>query len=475
MSASDSVNPNLQRAQYAVRGAIVQRAAEISEQLESGHDNFNFDKILYCNVGNPQSLGQKPLTFPRQVLVCWEYPEMLQNEAVAAQFPADVKERAQQLTQALQPGAYTPSTGSPHLRKVVAGAIERRDGHACDPESVLLTDGASQSVHALFRTIISGPIDAFLVPIPQYPLYSAALTLYNGTMLPYYLDEDADWGIDTAGIAKAVANAERDGLWVRGIVVINPGNPTGQVLDYDNLVDIVKLCEQMGMAIIADEVYQENVWEPGKTFTSMKKVVCDTGASVTLYSMHSISKGFLGECGHRGGYMELHNVPDKVLVQLKKLLSINLCSNTVGQVLVSLMMTPPQPGDPSFELYKQERDSTLASLKRRAVKLSEALRGLEGISCTGPHGALYVFPKIDLPPAAIKAADEQGLSPDFLYCKTLLEEAGIVVVPGSGFRQKTGTFHFRTTILPPEETIDEVIESFSVFHKRFMAKYAAAD
>lgn len=114
---------------------------------------------------------------------------------------------------------------------------------------------------------------------------------------------------------------------------------------------------------------------------------------------------------------------------------------------------------------------SLARCRRRAAKLSAAYAGLEGISCEAPEGALYIFPRIELPPKAIEEAEATGVAPDALYCNQLLDATGVVVVPGSGFGQKDGTYHFRTTILPPEAQVDAVVESFKHFHEEFMAKY----
>jgi alanine transaminase len=157
--------------------------------------------------------------------------------------------------------------------------------------------------------------------------------------------------------------------------------------------------------------------------------------------------------------------------EILKLASIALCSNSIGQLATGLMVNPPAKGDPSHEQYVAERDAILASLKRRAEKMTDALNTLEGVSCTNIDGAMYAFPMIDLPEKAIKAAQSVGVEPDEMYCMELLENTGIVVVPGSGFKQEEGTYHFRTTILPPEESIDEVIELMKVFHAEFLKKY----
>ena len=154
-----------------------------------------------------------------------------------------------------------------------------------------------------------------------------------------------------------------------------------------------------------------------------------------------------------------------------KLASLTLCSNVAGQVAVGMMVNPPKQGEASYELYEQEKKTTLNSLQRRAILLVDALNKLEGVVCQPSQGALYAFPSITLPDNAIKAAESQGKAPDAYYCLELLDQTGIVVVPGSGFGQKPNTFHFRTTILPQEDEIVQVIERMSKFHADFLDKY----
>lgn len=127
----------------------------------------------------------------------------------------------------------------------------------------------------------------------------------------------------------------------RIFVVINPGNPTGNVLSRSNMVKIVEFCERKSMILLADEVYQENIYNPEKQFISFKQIIRDLNSPVQLISFHSTSKGLAGECGLRGGYMEMTNLSDEVYQQLFKLKSINLCSNTTGQLMTDLLVNPP--------------------------------------------------------------------------------------------------------------------------------------
>ena len=254
-------------------------------------------------------------------------------------------------------------------------------------------------------------------------------------------------------------------------MIINPGNPTGAALGLDNQKEIVQFCKDEGILLVADEVYQENVYAEGKSFTSFKKVVRDLGVDIPIVSLNSTSKGFFGECGRRGGYMEVCGIDKGVAEQLYKLSSIGLCSNLAGQIVMALVMKPPKEGDASYPLYKQEKDDILSSLKRRAVTLVNGLNALEGVSCQEAEGAMYAFPKIDLPAKFLKEAEGSGMAPDALYCMRLLEATGIVVVPGSGFGQVEGTWHFRTTFLPAEADIEGVVQKMTKFHGDFMDAY----
>lgn len=289
-----------------------------------------------------------------------------------------------------------------------------------------------------------------------------------------------------AELERSLAAARAAGKHVRAIAVINPGNPTGNVLSESDMEAVLNFARKHKLVLLADEVYQDNVWSgselaTGRQWKSFKAAACAMGLvdphatssnkGVQLASFHSTSKGFTGECGRRGGYVELVGFDDAVRAELYKLVSISLCANVGGQVMMGLQCQPPKEGEPSYPLYASERDGILASLQRRAVTLVKALRGLEGITCEAPEGALYVFPRIRLPHKAVEAARKANKAPDAYYCLRLLDATGVVVVPGSGFGQVDGTFHFRSTILPPESEMEAVVDRVRAFHTAFMAEY----
>lgn len=197
--------------------------------------------------------------------------------------------------------------------------------------------------------------------------------------------------------------------------------------------------------------------------------------AVQLVSFHSTSKGFIGECGIRGGYFELHNFDEDVKTQLYKLASLSLCANLPGQIAVGLMVNPPvnaSRGSPAAQLHISHKEEIMSSLERRANKLHAVLNELHGISVQPINASLYAFPRIHLPKAALEVAKVKGQSPDLFYCLALLRETGIITVPGSGFKQREGEMHFRITILPPEDKMDAVISRFTTFHTAFMDQYS---
>jgi alanine transaminase len=470
MITLNDLNPHLLHAQYAVRGPIVQRAQELEAQGK---------KIIYCNIGNPQALKQRPLSFLRQALSLLENPGLLEDPGIRERYPEDIVARVREILRKHPhgTGAYTQSPGIPFIRQAVADFISRRDGVPADKEHVILTDGASKGVQAVLLALLKNPNDGVMIPIPQYPLYSATLELYGGRQVGYFLDEENRWQLNeqilTASYTKAVAG----GTHPVALVVINPGNPTGAVLSRDNVDMIIRFARAHSLSLIADEVYQENVYERNAKFHSFTRAMWEKGVrDVSLFTMHSVSKGFLGECGHRGGYLEMRNIPDDVLAQFIKLQSISLCANVSGQLATYFMVAPPQPGDASYETYVRERDAILDGLKRKAEILGNGVNTIKGMSVDVPQGAMYAFVRFALPPE--KGVDTAAMTPeereryearrDSAYCLALLEETGICVVPGSGFGQKAGTFHFRTTFLPPQDEIESLVQRLKSFHEKYV-------
>lgn len=497
----NNINQHVRSAQYAVRGELATRAETYRAKLIEGaitppgddhslpHPSGNapptppsdadapslpFDQVVSANIGNPQQLDQKPITFFRQVLSLLEYPPLLENERVLRDglgYKQDVIDRARWLLSEVKSvGAYSQSQGAPGIRNSVVKYIERRDGYPSDAGNIFLSAGASSGVNTLMNVICAKPETGILVPIPQYPLYTATLAVLNARCVPYYLDESKAWGTDMQAIKDAYKKAKSEGTDVRAIVVINPGNPTGASLSPQDVRSVLEFAAEEKLVVLGDEVYQTNVFIG--EFTSFKKGLRDLQKEVPqkydnleLASLNSISKGMVGECGHRGGYFELVGFDEEVKAQIYKFVSIMLCAPVIGQCLVEMQVNPPKEGEPSYALYREEYDGIKAGLQQRATALFEAFGEMEGVECQEPQvcsrliflqsslssltaffdylltvvmfqGSMYLYPTIHLPQKAIEQAKKEKRAPDEFYCFKLLDATGICVVPGSGFGQK---------------------------------------
>ena len=174
--------------------------------------------------------------------------------------------------------------------------------------------------------------------------------------------------------------------------MINPGNPTGNCMTREQIGNVIRLAYEESLAIFADEVYQENIYQNRRPFVSFRQVLMDLKNSsdaterhisetVELASFHSISKGMVGECGRRGGFFVLNNFDREVEGQINKIASIGLCPPVQGQIGVDLMVRPPKPGDPSYELWNSQMQSIFQTLNKRSRRIAESLTKLPGIDC----------------------------------------------------------------------------------------------
>jgi aspartate/methionine/tyrosine aminotransferase len=480
MQISDSpipVNQKILEMEYAVRGPIAQRAEALRQMGKN---------IIPCNIGNPQALGQTPLTYLRKVLSLVEHPVLIARERqikdLFEETPGHPLKEENFLSEDILSlsetilsqsvtgtGAYTKSKGFDFIRRAIADFIDRRDGcpdgdcQPANPEHIFLTNGASQGATFIIEVLISGKKDGIMIPIPQYPLYSATIKKAGGTQINYYPDEDRGWLFDRNILEGAYAEARKNGITPKAIVVINPANPTGAILQADCMWEIADFAMEHKLVIIADEVYQENIYQG--EFTSFAKIIGTQ--PVPLVSLHSISKGFYGECGHRGGYMEVRNPPaiqgyeGNLVDILEKMASVSLCSNTPGQILTYLMVSPPPPNSPTHARFSSEKERILAGLFEKATMIREAFKEMEGVECFGETGAMYLFPRLNILP---------GGTTDFDYCMALLEATGICTVNGSGFGQAPNTHHLRIAFLPPKETLNNVLPAWIEFHNSYIHK-----
>ncbi|KAG9352728.1 hypothetical protein JZ751_021142, partial [Albula glossodonta] len=412
----ETLNPQVKAVEYAVRGPIVIKAGEIERELQqnafSGAQSKKkpFTEVIKANIGDAHAMGQQPITFLRQVVALCSCPELLDSPL----FPEDAKLRARRILQGCggqSIGSYSASQGVECIRKDVAAYVEQRDRGSI---LKLLVSGEGPS-----RTGV-------MIPIPQYPLYSAAIAELDAVQVNYYLDEDNCWALDINELHRALQAAKKY-CNPRVLCIINPGNPTGQVQSRKCIEDVLHFAYEEKLFVLSDEVYQDNIYSPECQFHSFKKVLYEMGPeyfnNVELASFHSTSKGYTGECGFRGGYMEVLNLDPDVQAQLIKLLSVRLCPPVLGQAAMDVIVNPPSSSEASHAQFIKEKKAVLGALAEKAKLTEQTLNTVPGIKCN---------PKL-------------GMAPDMFYCLRLLEETGICVVPGSGFGQKEGTYHFRYT------------------------------
>ena len=193
------LNAGIVEMQYAVRGKVVESAAGLQAKLDQG-DTLPFDALVPCNIGNPHAVKQQPVTFYREVASALYHPRLMQEGVLerSGLYPKDVLERArayQNATGGNGVGAYTESIGLKMVREQVATFIESRDGFPADPKHLALTTGASEGVKRTIGALVRGPYDAVLIPRPQYPLYSASITMAGGQAVYYDLDEAKGWTV----------------------------------------------------------------------------------------------------------------------------------------------------------------------------------------------------------------------------------------------------------------------------------------
>ncbi len=252
----DTLNPAVKNVKYAVRGQVVIRALELQKELESSSCTLPFQKVIRANIGDCHATGQKPITYLRQLMALCVYPDLLESDA----FPEDVKEKARRILKDCgggSVGSYTHSSGLPVVRKAVAEFITKRDeGLPCNADDIYLTTGASGGIKTVMKLLLNAHDKkpaGFMIPIPQYPLYSATISEFSAEQVGYYLCEENNWGLSVEELERAYQSS-LDRCEPRAICIINPGNPTGQVLSLENIQAIIKWAHSKRLFILADEV-----------------------------------------------------------------------------------------------------------------------------------------------------------------------------------------------------------------------------
>jgi alanine-synthesizing transaminase len=289
--------------------------------------------------------------------------------------------------------------------------------------------------------------DELLVPSPDYPLWTAATSLSGGTPVHYRCDENDGWQPDLADMRAKITPR------TKGIVVINPNNPTGVMYSDALLKGIVALAREFGLVILADEVYDKVLYD-GIKHTAMASLSTD----VLTLTFNSLSKAYRS-CGYRAGWMVLSGpkaIAKDFIEGLNMLANLKLGSNVPGQWAIQTALG----GYQSIQDLVKEG----GRLRRQRDMAYELITAIPGVSCVKPQAALYMFPRLD--PEVYPIEDDRQ------FFMEVLRETRVMLVQGSGFNYPDNQ-HFRIVFLPHEDDLREAIERIARFLERYRKRVAA--
>ncbi|XP_039609747.1 alanine aminotransferase 2-like isoform X2 [Polypterus senegalus] len=386
--------------------SIRQWKLEIERKIKEGQQP-NFKEVVNISYGDFHAMGIKYITFVRQILAASAYPELLKS----GQLPVDIEQRIVQFfkdwgKQSI--GSYSEDYGIGFVRRNVARFIKKRDGGiACDPENIYITNGATNGLQLILRLFDyeEGPSQTgVLVPVPSYTRFRIMVDVAGGVNVPYYLNEERSWALDMTELKRAVKCA-REHCSPKILYFINPGNPTGQVMSRRIMEDIIKFAAEEKLLLVADEVYQDQVFGDNCSFLSFKKVLFEMESvyrdNVELVSVNSVSKAYLGECGFRCGYMETVNIDPEATTQLRRLMTSSCHPSIIGQIVLDILMKPPQPGEPSYENFNKEKTFIMNTLARNSKLAVQTINALPGLRCNPIQASMFCYTRIELPSKAL--------------------------------------------------------------------------
>ena len=394
---------------YDIRGPVLDRARQMEEEGQ---------KIIKLNIGNLAVFG-------------FDAPEEIQQDMIRN-----------------LPGAaaYSDSKGIFSARNAVMHYTQQQGIKGVTLEDIYLGNGASELIVMATNGLLNNG-DELLLPAPDYPLWTAAVSWSGGTPVHYMCDEANGWMPDLDDIRAKITPH------TKGIVVINPNNPTGALYSDALLQGIVDLARQHGLVIFADEVYDKVLYD-GHRHTALASLSTD----VLTLTFNSLSKSYRS-CGYRAGWMVVSG--DKKPAQdyiegLNMLSSMRLCANVPGQSAIQTALGGYQSIN---DLVKEG-----GRLRRQRDLAYELITAIEGVSCVKPSAALYMFPKLDRRIYPIE--DDQ------LFIQELLQETKVLLVQGTGFNWPTPD-HFRIVFLPHEDDLREAIGRIATFLTQYRKRHAS--
>ncbi len=384
---------------YDIRGPVLDKARQMEEE---GH------KIIKLNIGNLAVFGFDP---PDEIV-----QDMIRNLARTA--------------------GYTDSKGMFAPRRAVVGYTQEKNVTGVGVDDVYLGNGASELIVMSLNALLDNG-DEVLVPAPDYPLWTAAVSLSGGNPVHYLCDEQSEWMPDIADIRRKITPN------TRAIVVINPNNPTGALYPETLLQEIVELARQHQLIVFADEIYDKTLYD-GNTHTSIASLADD----VLFVTFNGLSKNYRA-CGYRAGWMVVSGnkkIAGDYIVGLNMLASMRLCSNTPGQLAIQTALGG----------YQSIKDlvAPTGRLARQRDMAYEMLSAIPGVSVVRPKAALYMFPRLD--PKMYPIEDDQ----QFAY--ELLAEEKVLIVQGTGFNWARPD-HFRVVFLPNSDDLSDAINRIARF------------
>lgn len=396
----------LDNVRYEIRGRVLQEAEKL--EMEGAH-------IIKLNIGNPAPFNLKA---PHEITVDMIYN--LRN------------------TQ-----GYSDSKGLYSARKAIMQYCQTKNIPNVHVDDIYTGNGVSELITLSMQALINNG-DEILVPIPDYPLWTAAVTLAGGKAVHYLCDEEKDWYPDLEDIKSKITEN------TKGIVVINPNNPTGAIYSDEMLKALVQIARENELIIFADEIYDRLVYQGEKhtaiaSFAPDLLTVCFNGLSKSHYV-----------AGYRAGWMCLAGDKSRAkgyIEGLNLLSTMRLCSNVPAQSVIQTALGGSQ------ESQKHFKDDGRLYLQRDYVY--ERLNAMDGISAVKPKGAFYIFPKIDTEKFNIKD-DEQ-------FALDLLRETGVLITCGSGFNWKKPD-HFRIVYLPEMPRLKKAMDKLEEFLKNYRQK-----
>ena len=393
---------------YDIRGPIMDRARQMEEE---GH------KIIKLNIGNLAVFG-------------FDAPEEIQQDMIR-NLPASA--------------GYSDSKGIFGARKAVMHETQKQGIKGVTLDDIYLGNGASELIVMATNGLLNNG-DELLLPAPDYPLWTAAVSLSGGTPVHYVCDEDNGWMPNIDDIRSKITQH------TKGIVVINPNNPTGALYSDELLLQIVELARKHGLIIFADEVYDKVLYD-GVKHTPIGSLSDD----VLTLTFNSLSKSYRS-CGYRAGWLVVSG--DKkpaadYIEGLNMLSNMRLCANVPGQWAIQTALG----GYQSINDLVGEG----GRLRKQRDLAYELITAIPGVTCVKPQAALYMFPRLD--PKVYPIQDDQQF---FLQ---LLQETKVMLVQGTGFNWKT-TDHFRIVFLPHEDDLREAISRIAKFLENYRNRKA---